>query len=149
MLGRNFLLRGWWGTGKAAQRAVGAPSLEELEARLDGPGQPELVGGSPAHGRGSELRGLKLPSNLSHSIVLIPFKIESIPVATNRYQPNIIQKPKENWYSYWKIRLFLRIIYCTCALLTIILHIKMELWIKSKHIKNNSICLLLACKTWE
>jgi len=36
MLGRSSSLGGWWGPGTAAQRAVGAPSLEVLKARLDG-----------------------------------------------------------------------------------------------------------------
>ena len=40
---------------EVAQRGCGAPSLEELKDRLDGDlaqtWQPELVGGSPAHGR--------------------------------------------------------------------------------------------------
>jgi len=37
---------------------VGTPSLEVLKAKLDGPGQLDLVDGSPTNGRGMELRGL-------------------------------------------------------------------------------------------
>ena len=36
MLEGNSSLTGWWGTGTAAQRSCGAPSLEALKARLDG-----------------------------------------------------------------------------------------------------------------
>ena len=35
-----------------------------------GPGQPELVGGSPAHGRGWGWVGFELPSNPNHSVIL-------------------------------------------------------------------------------
>ena len=35
-----------------------------------GPGQPELVGGSPAHGRGWHWVGFELPSNLNRSVIL-------------------------------------------------------------------------------
>jgi len=33
-----------------------------------GPGQPELVGGSPAHGRGLGWLGFEVPSNPNHSV---------------------------------------------------------------------------------
>ena len=33
-------------------------------------GQPELVGGSPAHGRGWDWVGFELPSNPRHSVIL-------------------------------------------------------------------------------
>jgi len=36
MLDRKSLLRGWQGSGTAAQRVVGAPSLEVLKAEVDG-----------------------------------------------------------------------------------------------------------------
>jgi len=36
MLGGNLSLRGQRGSGTAAQRSCGAPSLEALNARLDG-----------------------------------------------------------------------------------------------------------------
>jgi len=37
-----------------------------------GPGQPQLEGDSPAHTRGWNRVGFKVPSNLSHSIILLP-----------------------------------------------------------------------------
>jgi len=41
------------------REAEGAPSLEVFKTRLDGgPGQPELVGGCPAHSKAVELGGL-------------------------------------------------------------------------------------------
>jgi len=41
------------------RKAVDAPSLKVFKARLDeGTGQPSLVHGNPAHGRGLELDGL-------------------------------------------------------------------------------------------
>ena len=44
------------GAGTAAQRAVGAPSLEVLRAGLDGAlSSLTSSGGHPAHGRGWEL----------------------------------------------------------------------------------------------
>jgi len=46
MVGGNSLLRG---PGIAAQRAVGAPSLEVPKARLDG--RTRAGGGQSAHGR--------------------------------------------------------------------------------------------------
>ena len=52
MLGGNCLLRVWWGAGTAAQRSCGCPIPGGTEGQVGwGPGQPELVGGSPAHGR--------------------------------------------------------------------------------------------------
>jgi len=35
-----------------------------------GPGQPELVGGSPAHGRGWGGVGFEVPSSPNHSVIL-------------------------------------------------------------------------------
>ena len=56
MLGENYLLRG---TGTAAQRSCGCPIHGSTQGWAGwGPGQPELVGGSPAHSRGLELCGL-------------------------------------------------------------------------------------------
>jgi len=40
------------------REAAGAPSLDAQGQGGWGPGYPELVGGSPAHGRGLELGGL-------------------------------------------------------------------------------------------
>jgi len=70
MLGGNFLLRGQWGAGTAAQRSCGTPSLEVLKARLDGAlGSLSWWGA----GVGTELnwnwRIFKIPS-LSHSMIL-------------------------------------------------------------------------------
>ena len=43
-----------------------------------GPGQPELVGGSPAHGTGWGGVGCELPSNPNHSVIkAIRFKAKS------------------------------------------------------------------------
>lgn len=68
----HYLLKGniWWGAGTAAQRSCGAPSLEALTARLNGPWAAELVGGSPAHGMSLGWVGFDVPSNLSHSMTL-------------------------------------------------------------------------------
>ena len=49
------------GTGIAAQRSCGAPSLEAQGQVGWGPGQPELVGSSPSHGMGLELGRLQGP----------------------------------------------------------------------------------------
>ena len=42
--------------------------LEVLNATWDG--QPELVGGSPAHSRGWGWVGFEIPSNPNHSVIL-------------------------------------------------------------------------------
>jgi len=42
MLGKKIFTRGHWGPGTAAQRAVGAPSLQVPKARLDGAPGPQL-----------------------------------------------------------------------------------------------------------
>lgn len=56
---------------KLPKQAEDVPPLEVFRARLDGPGQPNLVGGSPVHDGviGNE-RIFKIPSNPSHSIHL-------------------------------------------------------------------------------
>jgi len=46
-------------------KAVGAPSLE---VPSDTDGQPELLGGQPAHSRGWDSMGFKVPSNPTHSM---------------------------------------------------------------------------------
>jgi len=48
-------------------RAVGAPSLE-VSMAMDGWGCPG--GGHPAHNRGWNWMVFKIPSNLSHSMIL-------------------------------------------------------------------------------
>ena len=56
---RNFFFtQRWWGAGIAAQRPVGAASLEVLKARLDGPWAPWAGGWQRAHGSRLELDGL-------------------------------------------------------------------------------------------
>jgi len=45
------------------QEAVDAPSLEVQGQVGWGPGQPELLGGSPAHGTGGDRMGFEVPSN--------------------------------------------------------------------------------------
>ena len=46
----------------AARRTVGAPSLGDVQGQVGwGSGQPELLGGSPAHGTGLGLGGLSDP----------------------------------------------------------------------------------------
>ena len=47
------------GPGRAAQRSHGCPISGGAQGHTGwGPGQPQLVGGNPAHGRGLELGGL-------------------------------------------------------------------------------------------
>ena len=48
---------------QAAQTAVGAPSLEVQGQVGWGPGQPELLGGSPAHSTGWDWVGFEVPSS--------------------------------------------------------------------------------------
>ena len=66
MLGRNSFLgvavRRWLAL---LPKAVGAPSLE---VPSDTDGQPELLGGQPAHSRGWDSMGFKVPSNPTHSM---------------------------------------------------------------------------------
>ena len=46
-----------------------APFLGGIQGQVGwGPGQPELVGGSPTHGRGWHRVCFELPSNLSHAM---------------------------------------------------------------------------------
>jgi len=53
MLGRNSVLRGRWGSGTAAQ-SCGCPSWAGgARGHGWGPVQPDLVLGSPAHGKGA------------------------------------------------------------------------------------------------
>ena len=51
----TYRVRCWY---KLPREALDVPSLEALEVRLDGDGQPEPVSGNPAHGRGLELGDL-------------------------------------------------------------------------------------------
>jgi len=51
-----------WHRSRLPREAVDAPSLEVFKSRLDG--QPNLMCGSPAHGRGLELDGLYSPFQL-------------------------------------------------------------------------------------
>jgi len=70
MLGGNSLFReqGWLGT--AGQRAVGSPSLEVLQARLDGAvGSLSWWGSQPMAGAWDWV-GFKVPSDPSHSVIL-------------------------------------------------------------------------------
>jgi len=46
------------GSGTAAQRAVGAPSLEAFSARLDGPLGPDLVVSNSVQSSHLELDGI-------------------------------------------------------------------------------------------
>ena len=60
----NFSFRGQWGTGTHCfQRSCFQNCVYPIPGGFQGqvgwgPGQPDLVGGSPAHGRGLELDGL-------------------------------------------------------------------------------------------
>ena len=58
---------------QAAQRSCGAPSLEVLQARLDGALGSLSFGGSPAHGWGwgSGSGGFRVLCNLSHSVIYL------------------------------------------------------------------------------
>ena len=67
---RVFYSKGGEAVVQVAQRGGGCPLLEALKARLDGPWAAELVGGSPAHGRGWGLVGFEVPSNPSHYVIL-------------------------------------------------------------------------------
>ena len=49
---------------------MGAPSLEVQGQVGWGPGQPELLGGSPAHGAGWDWVGFEVSSNPSHFMIL-------------------------------------------------------------------------------
>ena len=68
MLGRNSLLRGI-GTGCKEKLWMPHPWKCSRPGWM-GPGQPELVGGSPAHGRGWGWVIFHVPSNLRHFMVL-------------------------------------------------------------------------------
>jgi len=70
MLGGNSLLRGQRGPGTSAQRAVGAPSLEVLKARLDGPWAAWAGGDSQPMAVSWNWMGFKAPSNPNHSVIL-------------------------------------------------------------------------------
>ena len=55
----------------AAQRSCGCPIPGGAQGQVGwGPGQPEVLGGGPAHGRGLELCDLWGPSNLMRSVIL-------------------------------------------------------------------------------
>ena len=70
MLRRNYF-RGRWGTGTAAQRSCGAPSLEVLKARLDGALGSWTGGGQPCPWQGGwNWVIFKVPSNPCHSVIL-------------------------------------------------------------------------------
>jgi len=61
-------------------RRCGCPIPAGTQGQVGwGPGQPELVGGSPAHGRGWHWVGFELPSNHSHSVIL--------PLSTQIFMP--------------------------------------------------------------
>ena len=50
--------------------SCGCPIPGGAQGRVGwGPGQPELVGGQPAHGRGLGLVGSEVPSNPNHSMI--------------------------------------------------------------------------------
>ena len=57
---------------QAAQWSCGCPIPGCIPGQVGwGPQQPDLVGGSPAHGRGVETRCFVVPSNLNHSMILL------------------------------------------------------------------------------
>ena len=56
---------------QVVQRSCGCPIPGGIQGQaVWGPGQPDLVRGNPDHSRGLELNGVKVPSKLSHSIIL-------------------------------------------------------------------------------
>jgi len=63
MLGRNSLLKGWWGTSTAAQISCVCPVPEGAHGQAAGPGPPELVGDNSAHNRGWNWMTFNAPSN--------------------------------------------------------------------------------------
>ena len=52
-----------------SQRSCGCPIPGSAQGQ--GFGQPDLMGGNPAHGRELELDGLKVPSDSKYSISMI------------------------------------------------------------------------------
>ena len=71
MLGRIFLLRGRYGPGTAACRSCGCPIPGGAQGQVGwGPGQSDLVGGSPAMARGWGWVGFEVSSNPNHFMIL-------------------------------------------------------------------------------
>ena len=60
MIGKNSLLREWWGTSTAAQRDSGFPIPGCAQGQIGwGPGQPDLMSGNTAHSKELELDDLQ------------------------------------------------------------------------------------------
>ena len=62
---------GWWLLLLGHIPQGGDQGTESVQGQVGlGPGQPELVGGSPAHSRFWGSVGFEVPSNPNHSVVL-------------------------------------------------------------------------------
>ena len=71
----NFLVRGWLDTGTGCPEKLWMPhyTLERVQSQVGwGPGQPDLVGGSPAHGKESwNYMIFKVHFNPSQSMLIL------------------------------------------------------------------------------
>ena len=71
MLRSFILLRGWYALAQAAQRSCGCPIPGGIQGQVGwGFGQPDLLGGSPAHEGGWNQMTFKDPSNPKYSMIL-------------------------------------------------------------------------------